>query len=162
MKTYGLLSAGNVQLHFIAVSPAAVPPPITPTAALISFAGWEGFFGAGALARPPERRGCKGNRVGALSAVAALKDAPSGAVPPRPPWRLKPCLAGLGRGGGRQALPAGSSSPGAGCSVCGAARSAAPGSIYVPCLYGVRFNKALLLYPRTGQTLSHYYRQNIA
>lgn len=181
MKTYGLLSAGNVQLHFIAVSPAAVPSPISYTTSLISFAGWEGFFRERALAQPTERCGCKGNFIAAISAFAELKDTPSSSTHPRPPRQLNSCLAGDSRsrqGEGEaeaeagRALPASSSSPelsrrgcpstGSDRYVCGTARSASLGCISVQCIYCVRFNKALLIYPQTGQMLSHYYRQNIA
>jgi len=170
MKTYGLLSAGNVQLHFIAVSPAAVPSPVSSTASLISFAGWEGFFGERALAQPMERCGCKGNFIAAISAFAELKDMPSSSARPRPPRQLECCIAGDRRS--RQSRQRRqrrlSSSPELsrrgrpGWSVCGTARSASLGCIYVRCLHCVRFNKAPLIYPRSGQMLSHYYRRNIA
>lgn len=94
MKTYGLLRAGNVRLHFIAVSPAAVPSPISYTTSLISLAGWEGFFRERALAQPTERCGCKGYFIAAISTLVEPKDAPSSSMHPRPPWRLNSCIAG--------------------------------------------------------------------
>lgn len=102
MKTYGLLSAGNVQLHFIAVSPAAAPSPITYTTFLISFAVREHFFRERALTQLTEGCGCKGNFIVAISAFLALKDTPGGSMRPRPRRQLNLCLAEASwrRGGG--------------------------------------------------------------
>lgn len=156
MKTYGLLSAGNVQLHFIAVSPAAAPSPITYTTFLISFAVREHFFRERALTQLTEGCGCKGNFIVAISAFSALKDTPGGSMCPRPRRQLNLCLAGASwrRGGGCR-HPAPSDGHTASCST-------APGCIYAQCVYYAHFNKVLLIYPQTGQMLSHYYRQNVA
>lgn len=83
MKTYGLLSTGNVQMHFVAVSLAAVPSPISYTTVLISFTVWERFFRERALTRLKERCGCKGNFIVSASGFLELEDVSSSSLHPR-------------------------------------------------------------------------------